>query len=62
MATSEYIRLTPDQQSKTGGLWSRVVSNQTRFSSKYSAVAHYFSMVGAAISLQNSRLRQVNRG
>ena len=26
MATSEYIRLTPDQQSKTGGLWSRVVS------------------------------------
>jgi len=24
MATSEYIRLTPDQQSKTGGLWSRV--------------------------------------
>ena len=31
MATSEYIRLTPDQQSKTGGLWSRVVSYQTRF-------------------------------
>jgi len=26
MATSEYIRLTPDQQSKKGGLWSRVVS------------------------------------
>lgn len=27
MATSEYIRLTSDQQSKNGGLWSRVVSN-----------------------------------
>ena len=26
MATSEYIRLTPDMQSKRGGLWSRVVS------------------------------------
>jgi hypothetical protein len=31
MATSEYIRLTPDQQSKTGGLWSRVVSADIRF-------------------------------
>ena len=27
MATSEYIRLTPDQQSKNGAIWSRVVSN-----------------------------------
>ena len=26
MATSEYIRLTPDQQSKNGAIWSRVVS------------------------------------
>ena len=30
MATSEYIRLTSDQQSKNGGLWSRVVCNQKK--------------------------------
>ena len=28
MATSEYIRLTPDQQSKNGAIWSRVVSSR----------------------------------
>ena len=29
MATSEYIRLTPDQQSKNGAIWSRVVSRRS---------------------------------
>ena len=29
MATAEYIRLTPDQQSKNGAIWSRVVSFET---------------------------------
>ena len=56
MATSEYIRLTPDQQSKNGAIWSRVVSLifvEAGFLDEIMILACIFSLVGNPTQFQS---------
>ena len=55
MATAEYIRLTNDQQSKNGAIWSRVVCRILKFSFLRLILARIVPMVGNATFIQNSR-------
>ena len=63
MATSEHIRLTADMQSKRGGLWSRVVSEQCHCRNEllWSPLsAGLLPLVGNAAQFQNSWLGKVH--